>query len=370
MTSASPTQSQRQRRQADANQTMDDASGSGLDSIDIPTILAYLDRPTQFIVMRIGEDSTNSAPQLRLPPPPIAVTEDETLELQLDYEDAELDLVDFEILTVSKLGNITLTPDGFLTFDPCPHCTGMDIIEIRIRERPFGENITPLEDFGQLVFQISNADDSPLIYFYGSATGSSNDTLIQDTVINAYIESNRSSPAVVARVAALDFDGYNDDLQLDVLEDGQSGRAGFQTLLDAVSVLESLPLTLPFPNLELTQYRDYLTFLANHVTYLPSDPSFVGNDTVTIAARDSNNVRSVQLRILIEVLPSPCLNGGECGGSDVDPDCEDIVQRRRGFEGYNCTCLPGYSGETCEVVLTTPEPLPMRGKVQRMCSNE
>ena len=363
LASTTPTPSQRQRRQADANQTMDDASGSGaLDSMDAPTTLAYLDRPTQFIVMRIGEDSTNSAPQLRLPPQPIAVTEDATLEIQLEHEDAELDLVDFELLTISKLGNVTLTLDGFLTFDPCLHCTGTDMIEISIRERPFGENITPLEDFGQLVFQISSARDSPLIYFYNNTIGGSDDTITQDLVVNAYIDSNRSSPAVVASIAALDFDGYNDDLRLDVLVDGENGRVGFQTRLDAVSVLKSLPLTIPFPSPELTQYRDYLTFLASHVTYLPSDPSFVGNDTVTFAARDSTNIRSSRLQILIEVLPSPCLNGGVCGGSDADPDCEDIGQRRRGFEGYNCTCLPGFSGEVCEVVLTTPEPLPMRGK--------
>lgn len=335
-------------------------SGSGFaGAMDTTTILDFLDRPTQFIVMRIGEDSTNSAPQLRLPPQPIAVTEDTTLELQLEYEDAELDLVDFELLTVSKLGNVTLSPDGFLTFGPCRHCTGTDAIGVSVRERPFGENIIPLEDSGLLVFQIFNTNDPPMVRFYSSTNDSS---IIEDTVINAYIDSNRSSPAVLASVAAFDFDGYNDDLQLDVLQDGLQGTVGFQTRLDAVGVFESLPATLTFPNPDLAQYRDYVTFLASYVTYLPSDTSFVGNDTVIIIARDSSNVQSQRLRITIEVLPSPCLNDGVCGGRDMDPLCEDVGQRRRSFEGYNCTCLPGFTGERCEVALVTPEPLPTRGE--------
>lgn len=360
--SATPTSSPRQRRQAD-NTTMDGTSGSGLiDTMETTTILSYLDRPVQFIVMRIGNDSTNSAPRLVLPTQPILVTEDLPLQMELEYEDDELDLVDFELLTISRLGNVSLSPDGILTFDPCRHCTGSETIAISIQERPIGENHTPLEDFAELILLISNTDDQPLLHFYSSSNMGHDDNVVEDRIMNAYIDSNRVSPAVVATVAAFDFDGYDDDLELGVLQDGQSGRAGFQKLLDAVSVYESLPATLAFPSPELLQFRGYVTFLASHVTYLPLDSSFIGNDTVTIFVRDSRNIVSETLQITIEVLPSSCLNDGVCGGSDADPLCEDVAQRRRGFDGYNCSCLPGFTGAVCEVALSAPEPPPSRGE--------
>lgn len=327
--------------------------------METATILSYLDRPVQFIVMRIGNDSTNSAPQLRLPTLPLLVTEDEPLQVQLEYEDAELDLVDFELRTLSMLGNVTLSSDGLLTIDPCRHCTGSDITAVSIRERPIGENHTPLEDSAEISFLISNSNDQPLLYFYNSSTSRDNN-VVRDRVINAYIDSNRVSPAVVARVAAFDFDGYNDDLELAIMLDGQRGTAGFQKLLDAVNVYESLPANLAFPSPDLTQFRGSVTFLESHVTYLPSDPSFVGNDTITIFVRDSRNIISDRVQIAIEVLPSPCLNDGVCGGNEADPLCEDVGQRRESSEGYNCTCLPGFTGDVCEVSLFVPEPAPSR----------
>ena len=325
---------------------------------NMPTMMEYLDRPVQFIVMRIGNTSTNSAPQLQLPPQPLMVTEDTPLPLQLQYTDAESDQVDFRLESTSSLGNVTLTSSGLLTYDPCQHCTGTDTIGVSIRERPFGENHTPLEDSGQIIFQITNVNDPPLLYFY---LGNSSDAT-ESSMMSVNIDSNRSIPAVVVSVAALDFDGYADDLQFMVTQDGQFGSVGFQTRLDAVGIIESLPFDLVNEtNPDLSTYYGYVTFFASHVTYLPSDPNFTGNDTIVIVVRDSSSVQSRVLSIEVEVLPSLCENNGVCGGSVTDPMCQDLARRRVSFDGYNCSCPAGFGGELCNISLSVPPVLPTRG---------
>ena len=326
------------------------------------TVLSYLDRPVQFIVMRIGNVSTNSAPRLLLPQEPLEIPEDEIFTMQLEYIDAEQDVVDFELLSVSRLGNLSLSSSGFLTYEPCQHCTGTEVIRFSIREQPIGENHTPLGDSGQIVLEIINRNDIPLIYFYNASSSSDEDTVVRSVVMNMTIDSNRTSPAVLARVAALDFDGYSDNLEMIVRTTGAYGAVGFERLLDAVGVFDSLPVSLTFPNPELSLYRDYLTFLESHVTYLPNEQTFVGTDEITVTVRDSELVQSTELRIFVEVLPSPCQNNGVCGGSEMDPECQDVGRRRQGFTGYNCSCLPGFAGEFCEVDLDIPAPPPARGQ--------
>ena len=323
-------------------------------------ILDYLDRPVQFIVMRIGNISTNSAPQLRPLPLPLEVIEDMPRTIQLEYVDAEFDTVTFELLSVSKLANVTLTSDGLLTYDPCENCVGTDIIQFGIREVPIVENQIPLEAFGEIIVQVSGVNDGPLLYFYNSTA--EGNAVIDTAMMSVFVDADRASPVVLASVAAFDLDGYTDDLQLVVLQDAQQGVVSFRTTLNAVNLFESLPVSLSFSHPELSEYHDYVTFLSAHVTYLPNE-GFIGNDSVAIVVTDTELQSSSEiLQISIEVLPSPCENNGECGGSDSDPTCEDVVQRRSSFDGYNCSCLPGFSGQSCEVELAVPEPPVVRGK--------
>ena len=341
-------------------------SGAAMPTSMSTSVVSYLERTVQFIVMRVGNVSSNTPPELLLPSDPVQVTEDTPYLTDLQYMDAELDTVDFGIESVPKLGNVTVTAAGMLTYVPCQHCTGTDAILISIRERSIGENHTPLMSSGQLVFQIGNVNDVPSLFVYQHVvSGRAGIEVLQEDSVIGYVEANRSSPAPVVTVAAIDVDGYQDDLTFVVLQNGQFGSVGFTTSLDAVGVIESLPLVLPADSVipDLANFRGYVSFLSSHVTYLPSDPNFVGNDTFQIAVRDSRAVRSTStLSVYVEVLPSSCLNDGTCAGSSGDPLCTDIPARRGGAEGYNCTCPVGFTGQLCEMSVSAAVLSPVRGE--------
>lgn len=326
--------------------------GSGVEDSGVN----YLDRPTHFIVMGIGNISTNTAPQLEIPTDPLQVTEDRMMEFQLEFFDLEGDLVDFYLTSSPQLGEATLSLDGMLTYTPCRYCTGVDTLQVYVIERQFGVSHTPLTDMGEFRIQINNQNDLPEIYFYES--DDSSEASLSDTLY-VYIEANRTSPATLGRIAVFDFDGYNDDLQISVT--GQYGTADFRVWLDAVNVPESLPLTISTNDSYFHSFRGYVTYLGAIITYLPFDPGFIGTDTVRIVAFDSSSFRSRFLTIEVEVLPSLCQNDGVCGGSDSDPNCTNIEVRRQGLDLYNCSCLPGFSGQYCEIQLEPPEALPTRG---------
>ena len=335
--------------------------GSGMPEMSFIPVTDYLDRPVHFILMRIGNVSTNTAPQLLLPRDPIETSEDTVLEgYQLEFSDNEGDIVDFYLTSLPKLGNATLTRDGLLTYKPCRNCTGLDTIEVYIIERPFGENHTPISASGQLLINITNRNDNPEVLFY---TDAHSNIITLNATVTAYTEANRSAAARVASIAAFDYDGYHDDLTVFV-RNGLHGMASFQIWLDAVNTPESLPLT--FSDVEeiesdVDEFLGYVSLVGAYITYLPNDPSFTGTDMIDIVVRDTNGRLSNTITLIVEVLPSACQNNGICGGSDLDPNCTDINTRRTGFEDYNCSCLPGFEGAYCEIEVGTPDPTPQRG---------
>ena len=352
----------RRRRQADMGMDPNISSGMGSGTVDISFIPVtdYLDRPVHFIMMRIGNVSTNTAPELQLPVEPLEIREDTILEYQIDFTDNEGDLVDFYLASSPRLGNATLSRDGLLIYEPCGNCTGLDVIEIYVIERPFGENHIPLPARGQLLINITNDNDRPEVIFYlevGSDTVSLNSTLY------VFSEANRTAPAIVVSIAAFDYDGYHDDISVFV-RNGIYGAGGSQIWLDAVNTPESLPLTFPDDvDHNLTEFTGYITFVGAYITYFPNDPTFTGTDTIEILVGDSNGRLSSTMLLVVEVLPSPCQNNGVCGGSYLDPNCTDFAARRATPEAYNCSCLQGFEGDYCEVEVGAPDPTPTRGRM-------
>lgn len=353
--------SRRRRQTMETDMVTSSGMGSGTMDMGFIPVTNYLDRPVQFILMRVGNVSTNTAPQLLLPSDPVEIIEDMVLEsYQIEFMDGEGDFVDFYLASLPKLGNVTLTLDGLLTYAPCENCTGVDSIDIYVIERPFGENHIPLPASGRLLINIINVNDNPEVVFY---TDIDSDIVTLNSTLFVYTDANRTAPAIVASIAAFDYDGYHSDLTVFVTN-GANGASSSQIWLDAVNTPESLPLTFPGEiehNLE--DFMGYISFTGAYITYLPNSPNFVGTDTLVIRILDSNGRPSRPITLVVEVLPSLCQNNGVCGGSDFDPNCTDIAARRESFDGYNCSCLSGFEGEYCEIEVRAPDPGPMRGKI-------
>ena len=335
-------------------------SGSGEDNnIQYPgkdLAAQYLDRPVQFIVINIGNFSANTAPRLLLPDEPLFVVEEDVISnYQLEFEDAEGDEVNFYIATPPSLGTAELTLDGQFSYTPCMDCTGMDRLDIYIVEKPFGFNNVPLTSSGTLFIEIENINDSPLIYAYDPLSHTPTD-VTPDLMVQVYIESNRTAPVSVVHVAALDRDGYLDNLIVST-QDGNFGSANSEVWLNAVNVIESLPIT----SLPGNVFQGYVTFVAANITYLPHSTDFIGSDIIQVLIRDHVSALSGILRINVTVLPSWCQNNGVCGGSAMDSNCTDIESRRRDPGSYSCNCSDEFSGQFCEIDLQTMEPEVTRG---------
>lgn len=313
-----------------------DSSASGME--DDP----FLERPVQFIVIERGNVSSNTPPKLVIESP-VTLNEDDTLVYQIPYEDAEDDDVLFYVTSVPKLGVASVDSDtGILTYTPCENCIGYDTLEIYIIETnlKFGRE---LDATGLLQLYISNVND-PLVSFLFENTSSNN--IWPSDNIYVYVEANRTEPVTIAKVGSYDFDGYEDDMEVYVTG-ASSGTGGYITWLDVVAIPESLPVNW-LQDSSVVDFNSYIAFLGADITYLPEDPEYIGNDEMYVYAQQEDTVTSAFLRIIIEVIPSVCLNNGVCNGSSTDPDCTDIDNRKNNPTEYNCTCPNGYSGSYCQ----------------------
>ena len=328
------------------------ASGSGSGG----ATQSYLSGPVQFIVVGIGNTSANTPPELQLPAEPLSLVEGTSLsDYQLHYLDMEGDEVEFYLISPPRLGNVSLTLDGLLSYSPCTYCTGVDSFEIFIVEKPFGFNNVPLTASGMLVVEIENVNNAPFLYAFDPDSERETD-ITTSSAVDVVVESNRSSAVSIAQIVALDLDGYFDDITIST-QDGEYGEAGVDIWLDIVSVLESLPVS----SLPDDTFLGYISLVAANITYFPSSPDFTGSDVVRVIARDKNSGLSNSLTINIEVVPSLCLNNGVCNGSVSDATCEDVESRRTSPETYTCRCTEGYSGRHCELDTRAPAPVDTRG---------
>ena len=227
-------------------------SGSGTEEEDIAK---FLDRPTQFIVIEQGNVSINTAPILDFTSP-VKMIEDEVLYYTIPYIDNENDDVFYYLTTIPRLGSAHVDVNtGLLTYTPCQNCFGTENLGIYIREREleFGEE---LDDSGTLQIMIENDDDPLILFFFESI--SQNDSRLNissNSIIQVYIEANRTNPVTIAKVGVYDYDGYNDDLEVFVT-DGGEGISGYETWLDIVSVSESLPVNWEGNEMKLSTSQD------------------------------------------------------------------------------------------------------------------
>ena len=322
---------------------IDSESGSGVNQD------SYLERPIQFIVIERGNVSSNTPPTLVFDSV-VMLNEDETFTYQIPYEDLEEDEVLFYLTSLPKRGTAMVdSVTGVLTYTPCENCFGYDVLDIYIKETnlQFGEG---LDARGTLQLYIANTDD-PLVSFLFESTLKTDTAIWPDTSISVYVEANRTKPVTVARMGVYDYDGYEDDIQTYVTI-ATEGSSGYNIWLDVVSVPESLPVDWTGYNVE--NFTGYISFLGVDVTFLPSDPNFLGTDKISVYANQEDKITTPFLEVNIIVIPSLCLNNGVCGGSLSDPDCINITNRINNPGDYNCSCTSEYSGLYCQDSVSEP----------------
>ena len=321
---------------------IDSESGSGSDQ-------DYLERPIQFIVIERGNVSSNTPPTLVLDTV-VMMNEDETLTYQIPYEDQEKDEVLFYLTSIPKLGTAVVdSVSGLLTYTPCENCFGYDVLDIYIQETNliFGEE---LDARGTLQLYIANSDDK-LVSFLFESTLKTDTARWPDTSIDVYVEANRTEPVSIARMGVYDYDGYEDDIETYVTA-ASEGISGYTIWLDVVSVPESLPVD--WSGYSIGNFTGYVSFLGVDVTFLPSNPDFIGTDKISVYAIQENKITTPFLEIAITVIPSWCLNNGVCGGSFSDPDCTNITNRMNNPGDYSCNCSSEYSGSYCQNSILVP----------------
>ena len=327
-----------------------------VDNSTTPTnVTSFLNRETQFAVARTLNDTVNTPPRLALPPEGITVYEDVgtgSTPFQIAFVDAEKDAVTYSVESLPRLGTATIdNATGLLTYVPCSNCIGTDQVLIRITEIPFADH-RPLSDEALLTVRITNVDDLPRMFlFLGVDEG---DAIDPSTSTIVYVEANRTTGSRVARVAAYDFDGLNDDLLFRTTT--SFGTVNVSVWLDAVGSPGAFPVDWKSANVSAGDFIGDLTFLAADLFYRPSSSS---NDEIKLSVRHLEGTFSSIYTVKIVVLSNPCLNDGQCGGSVLDPNCTDRVAREASFDGYTCKCKEGYGGTYCEKRLVPPvEPTP------------
>ena len=292
----------------------------------------FLDRAVHLLVGQIGSFSINTPPRLQLPIQPLQIMEHPavfSLDLSTLYTDAEGDIVTFHLISAPQLGTLNLTANGQLTYLPCPNCTGREELFLYIIEEPFGINI-PMSDTGVLVLDIVNRNVAPEAFFFADVTVGS---VYEMMNMSIFLDNNRTQFSSVALIGGFDVDGFNDDLSV-VISGATSGDARAEVWLDVVAVSGSLPVVWP-ANATGTRFNGYMAFLGVNVTYLPHSPSFTGTEVLFISVRDSSNLFSHLLTLVINIFDSPCQNGGRCSDSALGLACV-------------CDCAEGFFGDHCE----------------------
>ncbi|CAC5412723.1 unnamed protein product [Mytilus coruscus] len=134
--------------------------------------ILYFSEETQFAVFIVSKKVYNSAPTL-ISNRFISINEDQgTIQYQLEAADAEDDIVRFFL----KHRHINLViqflyENGLLMYTPCKDCSGVETIDIILREVQTSKDVTPASSEATLVITIIDTNDPPDMFLvqYGQS---------------------------------------------------------------------------------------------------------------------------------------------------------------------------------------------------------
>ncbi|CAG2247499.1 unnamed protein product [Mytilus edulis] len=255
--------------------------------------ILYFSEETQFAVLIVSKKIYNSAPTL-ISNRFISINEDQgTVRYQLEAADGEDDTVRFYLKTQTyKLGDPVLYEDGLLMYTPCKDCSGVETIDIILKEVQTSKDITPVSSEASIVITIIDTNDPPDMFLvqYGQSI------LLDDP----------TEPVMVA-----------------------SEPCG------------NLSYTLPHD-------KESLSWIYTTLTY-KQEINETGKDFIKFYVSDSMNTTSSVVTVQFVIMKSPCRNDGFCqlkNGSNYP--CAS-THRAYSFDMYyDCVCLPGWKGVYCE----------------------
>ncbi|XP_070573742.1 uncharacterized protein [Ptychodera flava] len=329
----------------------------------------FFSGPTEFTLAIIGPFS-NSPPVFTSASNLWMWEDGGTLRYQLTAFDDDDDVITFHLDPSSphSAESVKVSADGEFTYRPCPDCYGVDFVTVIAREDR-DDDFEELSTVSTIQMDIRGVNDNPELLF----------SVNHKSVINN--EQNEATTTTVEQRHANDdfyvgletvvgaFDPDTSDVLALTFDPPKHGELKIGSQHTQVTFIdgdcsgpmnitdEHLSVQTPdvpivvFPcGLVIPHHRDRLAWVFSALEYTPF-VDFTGKDSFKINAIDQDGAYSQVAMIDVFVLVNPCMNGGICTGPEHDPDCSS-TERTSGFDGYSCSCPPGFTGSLCETELS------------------
>ncbi|XP_052082972.1 uncharacterized protein LOC127720424 [Mytilus californianus] len=322
--------------------------------------ILYFSEETQFAVFIVSNKVYNSAPTL-ISNRFISITEDQgTVQYQLEAADEEDDTVRFYLATKQtyryKLGAPVLYENGLLMYTPCKDCSGVETIDIILREILASKDITPASRAATLVITIIDTNDPPDMFLVQNGQS----ILLDDPTepVMVYLEQkteyNRNKWMEDFRAVIGAFDVEQQHLIMEVYKP-MSGTVMFTEVKTTVPDMYDCETDVnaasePCGNFSYTLPHDKgtMSWIYTTLTYKQSI-NVTGKDYIKFYVSDSMNASSSVVTVQFVLMESPCHNDGFCqpkNGSNYP--CTSWYRANNFDQYFECVCLPGWIGVYCE----------------------
>ncbi|XP_070573548.1 uncharacterized protein [Ptychodera flava] len=323
----------------------------------------YFRGPTFFTVASVGPFV--NTPPVMTSSSDIWMSEDEgTIRYIVTASDTDGDDVIYtldESSNLANLGEVSLSKEGELSYKPCLDCFGVKSLHISAKEDRT-DNHKALSTSVILRIDVRGINDNPDIFLVTDPLDVTDGMVPSQIVTTEERKEDNDDRIFKAVVGAFDPDTFDTlTLLFDLPQHGTLHTGVQHTAVEFIND-DCLPLsnitddylghnnsdvdTVLFPcKLPIPHTADRLAWVFSTLTYIP-EKDFHGEDSFKLNAVDQSGAHSDVITVKVHVLANPCFNGGVCNDTHSSLDCSN-TDRSKGFDGYFCSCQPGYTGQFC-----------------------
>ncbi|XP_013400547.1 uncharacterized protein LOC106166509 [Lingula anatina] len=290
--------------------------------------------PTQFAVVIMSPGIENNPPKLVTTE--LYLMEDQKdFQKQLEFSDSENDQVYFEVVRPPRHGYANISAEGLLMYIPEKDFNGLDTVTVKMKEVPPSvKNFRPYVVTSEVKLHVNATNDPAVVSFLNLGHNSATQFLVS-TTYNIAVEG-KTDLKHVGDLILTDPD-KNEQLQFII----NHPMAENYTL-----VMQDINKNAPEE--QVFQTLGTLGSVKVRKVYINSSRHFHGEVAFNVTGKDGRK-RSPYAPLVsfhIFVLANPC-EYGQCVGLGQDANCTSF-DRASSFDGYECVCDAGYSGERCE----------------------